>query len=41
MKMKYYIRGNQKTYTLKTVQNNQPTKEAHYKFIKFKPQKTT
>jgi len=36
MKLKYYIRDNKKVYTLKESVNNQPTKDAHYKFIKVK-----
>ena len=34
MKLKYYMKDNKKIYTLKEVINNEPVKDAHYKFIK-------
>jgi len=34
MKLKFYIKDNKKTYTLKDKIDNQETKSAHYKFIK-------
>ena len=34
MKLKFFIKNNKKTYTLKDKVNNTPTKPAHYKFIK-------
>jgi len=37
MLLKYYInKKGKKVYTLKEKENNEQTKEAHYKFIKFK-----
>lgn len=36
MKLKYYIKDNEKIYTLKDNINNIKTKDAHYKFIKIK-----
>ena len=36
MKLRYTIKNNKKTYTLKKTLNNEETKEAHYKFIKIK-----
>lgn len=36
MKLKYYNQSNKKIYTLKDSVNGQPTKPAHYKFIKIK-----
>lgn len=37
MKLKFYINENkEKVYTLKEVNNNKQTQEAHYKFIKLK-----
>lgn len=38
-KLKFYIKNNKKTYTLKDKINNEETKDAHYKFIKIKPVK--
>ncbi|MEK6875165.1 MAG: hypothetical protein AABX30_00615 [Nanoarchaeota archaeon] len=34
-RLKYYIRENKKTYTLKEKINDVPTKDAHYKFVNF------
>lgn len=39
MKLKYYIKNNQKVYTLKETISKVEVKEAHYKFIKFKDEK--
>jgi len=36
MKLKYYEKEGKKVYTLKDDINNNPTKDAHYKFIKIK-----
>ena len=37
MKLRYYIKNNKKIYTLKSKDpEGKETKEAHYKFIKFK-----
>lgn len=36
MKLRYYIKDNNKIYTLKDKIDGIPTKEAHYKFIKIK-----
>lgn len=36
MKLKFYIKENKKVYTLKDKVDNQPTKDAHYKFIKIR-----
>ena len=36
MKLKYYLKGNKKVYTLKNEINSVPTLDAHYKFIKIK-----
>ena len=35
-KLKFHTKGKTKIYTLKQKINNQPTKEAHYKFLKIK-----
>ena len=41
MKLKYSTDKNgKKTYTLKSKINNQETKDAHYKFIKIRSQKS-
>jgi len=37
MKLNFYIKDKKKTYTLKNKVNNEPTKSAHYKFVKTKP----
>ena len=34
MKLRYYLKGKGKVYTLKKSIDNQPTEEAHYKFLK-------
>ena len=36
MKLRYYIKNNEKIYTLKAESNSQPTKDAHYNFIKIR-----
>ena len=36
MKLRYYLKNNQKVYTLKEAINSQLTKDAHYKFIKIR-----
>jgi hypothetical protein len=36
MKLRYYLKDNEKIYTLKNDINNNKTKDAHYKFIKIK-----
>ena len=36
MKLKYYEKDGKKVYTLKDKINSNPTKDAHYKFIKIK-----
>ena len=36
MKLKYYLKGREKIYTLKEKSNNQESKDAHYKFIKIR-----
>ncbi len=36
MKLRYFLnKSNEKVYTLKEKIKNEPTKEAHYKFLKF------
>ncbi len=34
MKLKYFLKENKKTYTLKEEINGEKTKDAHYKFVK-------
>ncbi len=34
MKLKYYLKGKEKIYTLKSSHDGKPSKDAHYKFIK-------
>ncbi|MEK6878335.1 MAG: hypothetical protein AABY22_01935 [Nanoarchaeota archaeon] len=36
MKLKFYIKDNKKIYTLKQTIDGKETKDAHYKFLKFK-----
>jgi hypothetical protein len=36
MKLKYYIKNNKKTYTLKDNIDKNKTEDAHYKFIKIR-----
>ena len=35
-KLRYYLKGKEKVYTLKESIDNVPTKDAHYKFIRVK-----
>lgn len=37
MKLRYYLKNGKKTYTLKETINEEPTKPAHYKFVKISP----
>lgn len=41
MKLKFYISGDEKKYTLKSSVSGKETKQAHYKFIKLKDQPNT
>ena len=34
--LRYYLEEDKKVYTIKKAQKNNPTQEAHYKFIKLK-----
>ena len=36
MKLKFFLKGDKKSYTMKDKQENQETKPAHYKFIKIR-----
>jgi len=40
MKLKYYIKNNEKVYTLKEKIDKEKILDAHYKFIKFKSEET-
>ncbi len=37
--LKYYKEENKKIYTLKSEHNKEPTKDAHYKFVRIKFEK--
>jgi len=41
MKLNFYIKDKKKIYTLKNKINNEPTKSAHYKFVKTRSPKST
>jgi len=40
MKLRFYIKNNNKVYTLKQEISSSQTKDAHYKFLKFTKTKT-
>jgi len=41
MKMRYYLKGEEKVYTLKESMDNVKTKDAHYKYIKIRDVKVS
>jgi len=40
MKLRFYIKNNNKIYTLRQIISGSSTKDAHYKFLKFTKTKT-